>query len=331
MSFAHGHGVEDLCAAGDRVYVRALGEGRIARAEVAEAPCLIELGLLSPDPQDMSWLLPETPGGVVSELLRDVAAGAAEVRRRAAAAADMAEHLMGLEGKAVSAGAGVRVLEGKARIRPVVDAALAECEKEFRSVEAGGVRSERELAYSLPRALELQRRGVRTRTLYNHTARHGPGLSVYLEQVTRSVEVRTLDEVPDRLHLCDQSVAFLSCNAANTVALEVRQPELVRYLAMVFDRLWRVAVPLGDALPVMSDMDGITYRERAIAALLAEGHADIEIARRIGINVRTCRHHISKLAEALGSSSRAQLGVRIAQAGLDVLPGATGVPPAGPT
>ncbi|MFC7305765.1 LuxR C-terminal-related transcriptional regulator [Streptomyces monticola] len=266
----------------------------------------------------------------LTRMLRGVAADLAAARRRTAALADTAARLMGVTGEPVSisegvrTGAGIRVLEGKARIQPAVDEAIAGCREEFLSVKAGGVRSESELEYALPRALDLQRRGVRTRTLYNHTARHGHGLAVYMEQLERSVEVRTLDEVPDRLQLCDRTVAFLAGNADNTVALEVRQPELVRYLVTAFDCLWRLAVPLSEPLPLMSDIAGITHRERAIAALLADGHTDTEVAERLGINVRTCRHHIGKLAEALGSSGRTQLGVRIARAGLHIPPRVTG-------
>jgi DNA-binding NarL/FixJ family response regulator len=47
-----------------------------------------------------------------------------------------------------------------------------------------------------------------------------------------------------------------------------------------------------------------------------EGHVDEAIARRLGMNVRTCRAHIAKLATALGSGSRAQLGYLIAQSGI---------------
>jgi DNA-binding NarL/FixJ family response regulator len=47
-----------------------------------------------------------------------------------------------------------------------------------------------------------------------------------------------------------------------------------------------------------------------------EGHVDEAIARRLGMNVRTCRAHIAKLAQALGSGSRAQLGYLIAQSGM---------------
>ncbi len=64
-------------------------------------------------------------------------------------------------------------------------------------------------------------------------------------------------------------------------------------------------------------IEGISHREQSIAALLAEGHQDAVIAERLGISVRTCRAHIARLSETLGAASRTQLGVRIAQAGLD--------------
>ncbi|MCF2129726.1 helix-turn-helix transcriptional regulator, partial [Strepomyces sp. STD 3.1] len=61
---------------------------------------------------------------------------------------------------------------------------------------------------------------------------------------------------------------------------------------------------------------GITPRQHAIAALLIEGHTDNVIAERLGMNVRTARVHIAKLAATLGSESRAQLGYLIAESGI---------------
>ncbi|MHA4818538.1 helix-turn-helix transcriptional regulator, partial [Streptomyces aculeolatus] len=46
------------------------------------------------------------------------------------------------------------------------------------------------------------------------------------------------------------------------------------------------------------------------------GHLDEAIARRLGMNVRTCRAHIAKLCTALGSDSRTQLGYHIAHSGI---------------
>ena len=62
--------------------------------------------------------------------------------------------------------------------------------------------------------------------------------------------------------------------------------------------------------------DGIPPRQRAIAGLLVEGHTDAVIAERLGMNIRTARVHIAKLAATLGSESRAQLGYLIAESGI---------------
>ena len=51
-------------------------------------------------------------------------------------------------------------------------------------------------------------------------------------------------------------------------------------------------------------------------ALLADGHKDEVVARRLGCSVRTARRHVSSLMELLDSSSRFQAGARAAQAGL---------------
>ncbi|WP_435303819.1 helix-turn-helix domain-containing protein [Streptomyces phaeoluteigriseus] len=63
-------------------------------------------------------------------------------------------------------------------------------------------------------------------------------------------------------------------------------------------------------------LNGITPRQHAIAALLVEGHTDAVIADRLGMSVRTARVHIAKLATALGSESRAQLGYLIGRSGI---------------
>jgi DNA-binding NarL/FixJ family response regulator len=131
-----------------------------------------------------------------------------------------------------------------------------------------------------------------------------------------AVEARTLDEVVDRLILFDRTVAFIPANADHTMALELRHPALIDYFVTVFDRLWRLAIPVAAPLPD-TGIEGISHREQSIAALLADGHQDAVIAERLGISVRTCRAHIARLSETLGAASRTQLGVRIAQVGLD--------------
>ncbi|BBC94668.1 LuxR C-terminal-related transcriptional regulator [Streptomyces griseofuscus] len=316
----HPHGADRLCEAGDRVYERAVRRGRVPRVEAEAVPCLLELALLHPDPDDMDWLVPTSPQEVMTRLLRGVYDEVSESQRRVGSAVAAFEWYAGLgQSQALAApggGSAVRVLDGLSRIQAAMDEATQACTTEVLTVQPGGIRREAELTEGLHRALALRGRGVRMRDLYTHVARHGQGLLNYLELMGDTVEARTLDEVIDRLILFDRTVAFIPANADRTMALELRHPALVEYLVTVFERLWRLAIPLTAPLPD-TGIEGISHREQSIAALLAEGHQDAVIAERLGISVRTCRAHIARLSETLGAASRTQLGVRIAQAGLD--------------
>jgi DNA-binding CsgD family transcriptional regulator len=317
----HPHGADRLCEAGDHVYSRAVRRGRIPRCDGEPVPCLLELALLHPDPDDMDWLVPTSPQEVMTRLLRGVYDEVSASQRRVGTAVDAVERYAGL-GPATQAASGaaegtaIRVLDGLSRIQAAMDDATQACTTEVLTVQPGGIRPEHELTEGLHRALALRGRGVRMRDLYTHVARHGQGLLNYLELMGGSVEARTLDEVIDRLILFDRTVAFIPANADRTLALELRHPALVEYLVTVFERLWRLAIPLTAPLPD-TGIEGISHREQSIAALLAEGHQDAVIAERLGISVRTCRAHIARLSETLGAASRTQLGVRIAQVGLD--------------
>jgi DNA-binding CsgD family transcriptional regulator len=323
----HPHGADRLCEAGERVYSRAVRRGRVPRGEADRVPCLLELALLHPDPDDMDWLVPTSPQEVMTRLLRGVYDEVTASHHRVGSAVEAIERYAGL-GRRLRApmppeGTAIRVLDGLARIQAAMDEATEACTTEVLTVQPGGIRREDELTEGLHRALALRGRGVRMRDLYTHVARHGQGLLTYLELMGDAVEARTLDEVIDRLILFDRTVAFVPANTDRTMALELRHPALVGYLVTVFERLWRLAIPLTAPLPD-TGIEGISHREQSIAALLAEGHQDAAIAERLGISVRTCRAHIARLSETLGAANRTQLGVRIAQVGLDGPPGAAG-------
>ncbi|MGJ5826252.1 helix-turn-helix transcriptional regulator [Streptomyces ossamyceticus] len=315
----HPHGADRLCEAGDRVYARAVRRGRLPREDAEPVPCLVELALLHPDPDDMGWLVPTSPQEVMTRLLRGVHAEVSASQARVGTAVEAVEWYAGLSAVRPgqpAEGTAIRVLDGLSRIRAAIDEATDRCTTEVMTVQPGGIRREDELREGLHRALAMCRRGVRMRDLYTHVARHGQGLHNYMEMMGEAAEARTLDEVVERLIVFDGTVAFIPANADRTMALEIRHPALVEYLVTVFERLWRLGIPLAAPLP-SSGIAGITHRERSIAALLAEGHQDAVVAERLGISVRTCRAHIARLSETLGAASRTQLGVRIAQVGLD--------------
>ena len=314
---AHPHAVTELCEAGSRLYGEALRAGRIPRRDADPAPCLMELALLHPDPDDPTWLRPVSPAVALAQRLNPLEREITERRRMSIELADAFEPFMALSAQATTSTNSMTVLEGFDRINAALDLATSQCRSEMLSVQPGGRRLEHTLAQALERDQQMTERGVRIRTLYQHTARHSPETLAYVARFdTAKVEYRTIDELVERLIILDETVAFIPIREDRQVALELRHPGLVRYLIKVFEFMWTRAVSLNAGAPYEPAPDGLTEVQHSIAKLLVEGHVDEAIARRLGMNVRTCRAHIAKLATALGSGSRAQLGYLIAQSGI---------------
>ncbi len=313
----HPHAVTELCEEGARLYARALRSGRISRADVDRAPCLLEFALLHPDPDDADWLRPVPASAALAQRLYPLEREIQERRHQTIALTDSFAPFIALTTQSQGTTHAITVLEGFDRINAALDSATADCRSEMLTVQPGGARPADALMEALERDKPLADRGVSIRTLYQHTARHSQSTLAYVERISDGrIQVRTLEELIERMIVIDRTVAFIPAGDDRSVALELRHPGLVRYLAMVFEQLWQRAVPLTEEVPNDIDPNGITGVQRSIAKLLIEGHVDEAIARRLGMNVRTCRAHIAKLAAALGSGSRAQLGYLVAQSGI---------------
>ncbi|MER8035383.1 helix-turn-helix transcriptional regulator [Streptomyces hydrogenans] len=312
----HSHSHTELCTAGSELYASALRTGRIPRSDAIEAPCLLDLSLLHPDPDDAQWLRPVPPSAALAQLLQPIEREILEHRRMTVALSDAFEPFMAITAFDSANTSAITVLEGIDRINTTLDRTVANCQKELLTVQPGGGRPAHALSEALRRVSPLLGRGIDMRTLYQHTARHTELTLNYLEHVGPEVQVRTLEEIIDRLIIIDREVAFIPARSDRQVALELRHPGLVAYLCGVFDQFWHLAVPIRDEIPYDAKTDDISGVQRSIARLLVEGHVDEAIARRLGMNVRTCRAHIARLAATLGSGSRAQLGYLIARSGL---------------
>ncbi|MFD3651185.1 helix-turn-helix transcriptional regulator [Streptomyces cyaneofuscatus] len=313
----HPHGVTELCDAGKRLYASALRSGRISRSEVEPAPCLMDFALLHPDPDDTAWLRPIAPSAALAQRLHPIEREIQERRRRSVELADSFEPFMDISAQDPPTTHAITVLEGGHRINAALDLATAECRTEVLTVQPGGDRGEDRLSEGLERALSVVDRGVAMRTLYQHTVRHSQGTLAYAARLAESkVEIRTLEELIERLIVFDRTVAFIPARNDDQVALELRHPGLIDYLVKVFEQLWSRASPLLGELQYDPPPKGISGVQRSIAQLLVEGHVDDSIARRLGMNVRTCRAHVAKLSATLGSTSRAQLGYLIARSGI---------------
>ncbi|MBQ0884227.1 helix-turn-helix transcriptional regulator [Streptomyces sp. RM72] len=317
----HHHGTEELCDAGLEIYARALREGHLPSADAAATPCLIDNGILHPAVDDLNRLEPVPPTVVLQRLLRSSEERIADERRRGQRMADVFEPLMrlGRRDAVTEDTPALRILSSKERTGQAIEEAMAEGREELLAIQPHDTHVTKRpdiLEGAMKRDQAFLDRGGRVRALYQHTMRHAPYARARYEQLTGDVEARTLDEVTERLIIVDRTVAFIPASADRSLALEVRHPALIAYFVNTFDRLWHLATPMHPQAVHQPTLNGITPRQRAIAALLVEGHTDSDIADRLGMNVRTARVHIAKLAATLGSESRAQLGFLIAESGV---------------
>lgn len=300
------------------LYARALHQGHVPAPMAAGAPHLVHLGLLHPAPDDPDRLEPVAPHIALHRLLRVSADRVAEERRRQERLAEALEPLMRAGASEAPMTPLITPHSGKERIGRIIDEAMHEA-TELLTVQPHNSYTNYDPTVHEPalrRDQALLERGGRIRALYQHTLRHAPPLAARYERLTGDVEARSLDEITERLVVVDREVAFVPANADRSSALEIRHPALVGFLATIFDRLWRLATPMYPRAARQPTLNGVTPRQHAIAALLVEGHTDAVIADRLGMNVRTAREHIAKLAATLGSGSRAQLGYLIARSGI---------------
>jgi DNA-binding CsgD family transcriptional regulator len=123
------------------------------------------------------------------------------------------------------------------------------------------------------------------------------------------VTIRTAATLPARLVVLDRSRALVS--TADTAAENVLVTDrgLVALLCAMFERIWV------DARPFDRPSDGLTDQQSTALRLLADGHTDEAIAKRLGVSARTVRRMVTGLMTRLGARGRFQAGVHAVQAG----------------
>ncbi|RVU27644.1 LuxR family transcriptional regulator [Streptomyces antnestii] len=303
----------EICADGLQYYSDAL-QGRPTRGECPR--CLLDLGLVQ-----------RVPDGTLAPIPPRLAAGAqmdhmerAIEEKRNALAAMRAAVAQAQEIYLDSYGKGeshlIRVVQGANAISATLSAAVHACREELLTAQPGGGRPQELLDKALASDLGAIERGVSQRTIYQHTIRsHQPTLT-YVEHIVQAGgEVRTLDEVFDRLIICDRKVAFIPDPGLerSETALAVEHPGVVRYLVGLFEHTWQRASPLRSfpstrLPPLLTD-----EVRRVILRHMVNGHTDEAIAARLGMSTRSVANHMRWAAELFGSRSRAQLAYLIAK------------------
>jgi DNA-binding CsgD family transcriptional regulator len=124
-------------------------------------------------------------------------------------------------------------------------------------------------------------------------------------------EVRLIDDLPTRMFVISGTHAIVPepLGFADSPRLLVRQGALVAALTLLFEQFWEKAVPV-------SEFSVPSSRERTfLLRQLQVGARDEQIARTMGLSLRTVRRRISELMIELGADTRFQAGAEAARRG----------------
>ena len=151
--------------------------------------------------------------------------------------------------------------------------------------------------------------GRRSRAIYPLRALHQVP-DVLRARMDEGEEVRVIDAMPTRLFVISPTHAVLPepLGFADEPRLLVRQGALVEALTLLFELYWErsMAVP---SLEVRVDQRAFLVRQ------LASGAKDEQIARTLGLSLRTVRRRVADLMIELGVDTRFQAGAEAVRRG----------------
>ena len=154
--------------------------------------------------------------------------------------------------------------------------------------------------------------GRRSRAIYPIRAlQEAP--EVLLARARAGEQIRVVAELPTRMFVLGSTHAVVPepLGMADEPRLLVRQRALVEALTMLFELMWERAAPVpdldfGDARPDL---------RRFLLHQLAAGSKDEQIARTLGLSLRTVRRRVADLLIELGVDTRFQAGAEAVRRG----------------
>lgn len=128
--------------------------------------------------------------------------------------------------------------------------------------------------------------------------------------------VRVLASVPARVAVLGGSAVVIHENwrSAHGRLLVIRQRSLVEIVTMLFEHLWERALNVPGFEGQVLSAERVGAR-RLLLDQLARGAKDEQIARAVGLSLRTVRRRVAEIMEELGVDSRFQAGVEAVRRG----------------
>ncbi|MEV7009223.1 LuxR C-terminal-related transcriptional regulator [Streptosporangium sp. NPDC051022] len=280
---------------------------------------LSELALIRPSQQQNGHLHAVSPDiGMEILLSRQQAGLIAQQQRleesRAAAARLIADHA---SLRPAAETAGVEQLIGIDNIRDRIAVLCRTVQREIMTFAPDGAQTAENLESARPQDAAVLERGVRLRIVYLDSLRNNQPTLDYVDWIVqRGAEVRTVATLPNRMIIMDRSTVVIAVSSDNTAAGAVilTGEGTVTALCALFESVWASARPLSSST-VPLNSHGLSPQEQSVLVLLAQGHTDEAIAKRLGVSPRTSRRLAATLIERLGARSRFEAGVRAVRQG----------------
>ncbi|MBT2445720.1 helix-turn-helix domain-containing protein [Streptomyces sp. ISL-43] len=210
---------------------------------------------------------------------------------------------------------GLELITDQTALQNLIRELIGTAECEVLTCHPGGGRSPEILEQAVGRDEAMLARGVRLRTIYQHTARYSRPTAAYVERVAAlGSQVRTVGDGLMRMILVDQHTGLLEVRDDDKAALVVREPNVVHFMLQTFERSWAQAEPFATTVGPDQARSISEELRQTIVRLLAEGLEDKAIARRLGMSERTCQRHIAEVMRAVGAKSRFQAGFLLSAA-----------------
>lgn len=163
--------------------------------------------------------------------------------------------------------------------------------------------------------IDLIRSGRRSRAIYPaRVLEEAPG--GVRARAGAGEHVRVLASVPTRLAIAGGGVALMPgrWGVHDERRIVVRQESIVSALTMLFESMWERAVSVPGLDGRVTGASRFATR-RLLLDQLGSGANDEQIARSLGLSLRTVRRRVAEILDELGVDSRFQAGVEAVRRG----------------
>ncbi|MEV6491982.1 LuxR C-terminal-related transcriptional regulator [Actinoplanes sp. NPDC051633] len=207
---------------------------------------------------------------------------------------------------------GLRHLPNRASTRARLAELVSVARHEQLAMHPEAVFDSESIEAAAPMDRELLVRGIHMRVLGVQTEDTST-VDHRLVSVAARPDYRHAPKLPTKLIIMDRKIALFPVAPGDLERgyLEVSQPSVVDALVALFERHWNQAAELERCS--MPHVD-LTSRERALVALLAQGHTDATAARELRVSPRSVSNMLRSLMDRLQVDNRFQLGLALGAA-----------------